>query len=67
MVGRIRVGYIRSSHSREKLDAFIADYNAMYGTGFSTRDSQQYENYFKDISKRIKEIVKRTASMKKTG
>jgi len=48
----------RSSHSREKLDEFIADYNAMYNTSFSTRDGQQYENYFKDISKRIKDREK---------
>jgi type I restriction enzyme R subunit len=47
-----------TSHSREKLDEFIADYNAMYNTGFSTKDSRQYENYFKDISKRIKEREK---------
>ncbi len=45
-------------HTREKLDEYIADYNAMYGTGFSTKDSQQYENYFKDISKRLKEREK---------
>lgn len=43
-----------TSHSREKLDEFIADYNTMYGTNFSTRDSVQFENYYKDISKRIK-------------
>jgi len=48
----------QSSHSRDKLEEFIGDYNAMYGTSFSTRDSQQYENYFKDISKRIKEREK---------
>ena len=48
----------KTNHSREKLDEFIADYNAMYKTSFSTRDSQQYENYFKDISKRIKEREK---------
>jgi type I restriction enzyme R subunit len=47
-----------SSHSREKLDEFIADYNVMYNTSFSTRDSQQFENYFKDISKRIKDREK---------
>lgn len=44
-------------HSREKLDEYIADYNALYGTSFSTRD-RQYENYFKDISKRLKEREK---------
>jgi type I restriction enzyme, R subunit len=46
------------AHSREKLEEFIEDYNGMYGTSFSTRDSQQYENYFKDISKRIKDREK---------
>ena len=57
-----KTGYDRedfkTSHSREKLDEFMADYNAMYNTSFSTRDGQQYENYFKDISKRIKEREK---------
>ncbi|MCH7658964.1 MAG: type I restriction endonuclease subunit R, partial [Bacteroidetes bacterium] len=48
----------KTSHSREKLDEFIVDYNAMYNTGFSTRDSRQYENYYKDISKRIKDREK---------
>jgi type I restriction enzyme, R subunit len=49
---------LKTGHSREKLDEFMADYNAMYNTSFSTRDGQQYENYFKDISKRIKEREK---------
>ena len=48
----------RTSHSREKLDEFIVDYNTMYNTSFSTRDSRQYENYYKDISKRIKDREK---------
>lgn len=47
-----------TSHSREKLDQFIGNYNEMYSTAFSTRDSQQFENYFKDISKRLKEREK---------
>lgn len=47
-----------SAHSRDKLEEFISDYNAMFGTAFSTRDSQKYENYFKDISKRIKDREK---------
>jgi type I restriction enzyme R subunit len=45
-------------HNREKLDEYIADYNNMYGVSFSTRDSRQYENYFKDISKRLKDREK---------
>ena len=44
----------KSSHSREKLESFIGDYNTMYGTSFSTKNSKKFENYFKDISKRIK-------------
>jgi type I restriction enzyme R subunit len=47
-----------SSHTREKLDGFIADYNAMFKTSFSTKDDQHFENYFKDISKRLKEREK---------
>ncbi|MBN2857639.1 MAG: type I restriction endonuclease subunit R, partial [Candidatus Delongbacteria bacterium] len=43
-----------TQHTREKLDGFISDYNAMYGTNYGTRDGRQFENYFKDISKRIK-------------
>ncbi|MCM4161285.1 deoxyribonuclease HsdR [Antarcticibacterium sp. W02-3] len=48
----------KTSHTREKLDEFIEDYNAMYNTAFSTRDSKQFEGYFKDISKRLKEREK---------
>lgn len=49
-----------SSHSRDKLEEFITDYNHQYGTAFSTKDSQQFENYFKDITKRLKEREKET-------
>ena len=50
----------QTSHTRDKLDEFIADYNAMYNTSFSTKDGQQFENYFKDISKRLKDREKAT-------
>ncbi|MER9689679.1 type I restriction endonuclease subunit R [Mesorhizobium sp. M0139] len=42
-------------HSRDKLQTYIADYNSMFGTSFSTRDGQSFYNYYKDIGKRIKE------------
>ena len=42
-------------HTREKLDGFIVDYNGMYGTNFSTKDSESFYNYYNDISKRVKE------------
>lgn len=48
------------SHTRDKLEGYIGDYNAMYKTGFTTKDQQQFENYFKDISKRLKEREKLT-------
>lgn len=42
-------------HSREKLDEFITDYNAMFGSAYSTRDSESFYNYYNDISKKVKE------------
>lgn len=33
-----------SQHSREKLDEFIEDYNKMFGSNFSTKDSQSFYN-----------------------
>lgn len=54
------VASYRSSHTRDKLEGYIGDYNAMYHTAYTTKDSQQFENYFKDISKRLKEREKKT-------
>ena len=48
----------QSSHTRDKLEGFIADYNTMYGTSYTTKDSTLFEGYFKDISKRLKEREK---------
>lgn len=42
-------------HSREKLDEFIEDYNQLFDTKFSTRDSESFYNYYNDISKKVKE------------
>lgn len=60
MAADAKVAYM-SSHTRDKLESCILDYNNMYGTSFSTKDSQAFENYFKDISKRLKEREKETA------
>ncbi|WP_448267964.1 type I restriction endonuclease subunit R [Nostoc sp. DSM 114159] len=43
------------SHSRDKLNKFIADYNQMYQTQHSAKDSQAFYAYYKDISKRMKD------------
>ena len=42
-------------HTREKLDEYIDDYNQMFATNFSTKDSVSFYNYYNDISKRVKE------------
>lgn len=55
----------KSSHSRDKLEGYISDYNEMYNTSFSTKDGQQFDNYFKDISKRLKEREKESFSDEK--
>ena len=41
-------------HSRDKLESYIADYNKLFNTKFTTKDSQSYYNYYNDISKRVK-------------
>lgn len=47
--------YVTNQHTREKLDLFIQDYNHMFGSAFSTKDSQSFYNYYNDISKKVKE------------
>jgi type I restriction enzyme R subunit len=45
----------RTQHSRDILEGCIADYNAMFGTKFSTRDSHSFYLYYNDIAKKVKE------------
>ncbi len=47
--------YGLQAHSREKLDEFIEDYNKLFGTPFSTKDSESFYLYYNDISKKVKE------------
>jgi type I restriction enzyme R subunit len=54
-----RPAYI-SSHTRDKLEAYIGDYNKMYGQNFTTKDSQQFQNYFVDLTRRLKDREKPT-------
>jgi type I restriction enzyme R subunit len=53
------------SHSRDKLEEYIADYNALYGTACSTKENKDFENYFKDISKRLKDREKESFNEEK--
>ena len=43
------------SHSRDKLERFIGDYNKMFGCSYTTKDSESYYNYYNDISKKVRE------------
>jgi type I restriction enzyme R subunit len=43
-----------SPHSRDKLEAFIGDYNSLFNTKFTTKDSQSFYNYYNDIARRAK-------------
>ena len=45
----------KNKHSREKLEQYVADYNALYKTRFSVKDSNSFYAYYKDIAKRMKE------------
>jgi type I restriction enzyme R subunit len=42
-------------YSRDKLDECIVDYNQMFGTKYSTKDSETFYNYYQDIAKRVKQ------------
>jgi type I restriction enzyme R subunit len=50
-----KVLYGLQAHSREKLDEFIVDYNTMFDTKFSTKDSESFYSYYNDISKKLKD------------
>ena len=43
-----------NQHSRDKLESYIGDYNQMFGTSYSTRDSLSFYNYYRNIADRVK-------------
>ncbi|MDD7805992.1 MAG: type I restriction endonuclease subunit R [Endozoicomonas sp. (ex Botrylloides leachii)] len=45
----------KTVHSRDKLEEYIADYNRTFGTAYSTKDTDSFYNYYKDIAKRTKD------------
>ncbi|MEI6048990.1 MAG: type I restriction endonuclease subunit R [Bacteroidota bacterium] len=55
MVAEDGAVYVTNVHTREKLDEFIGHYNQMFGSAYSTQDSQSFYNYYNDISKKVKE------------
>lgn len=44
----------KTEHTRDKLESFIGDYNEMFGSKYSTKDSQSFYNYYNNIAKRVK-------------
>jgi hypothetical protein len=46
-IGRQPRATYKSSHSRDKLESYIGDYNTMYGTSFTTKDSESFQNISK--------------------
>ncbi|WP_102310979.1 type I restriction endonuclease subunit R [Vibrio lentus] len=51
----IKTDDLKNQHSREKLDTFVNDYNALYHTQHSVKDGKAFYTYYKDIAKRMKE------------
>lgn len=47
--------YGLNMHKRDKLESYIGHYNEMFGSNFSTKDSQSFYNYYNDISKKVKD------------
>lgn len=47
--------YDLNPHKRDKLESYIGHYNQMFGSNFTTKDSQSFYNYYNDISKKVKE------------
>jgi len=43
-----------NQHSRDKLESYIADYNEMFGTSYSTKDTESYYNYYRNIADKVK-------------
>jgi type I restriction enzyme R subunit len=50
-----RALYGLQAHSREKLDEYIEDYNQLYDVKYSTKTSEDFYNYYNDISKKLKD------------
>jgi len=41
-------------HKRDKLEEYIQDYNKLFQSNFTTKDSNSFYNYYKDIAKRVR-------------
>lgn len=41
-------------HSRDKLESYVEHYNKLFGTNYTTRDSQSFYNYYRDIADKVR-------------
>ncbi|QBG35088.1 type I restriction endonuclease subunit R [Litorilituus sediminis] len=55
VLGEVAEPQAAYSHSRDKLEQFIADYNEMFSCSYTTKDSESFYNYYNDISKKVRE------------
>lgn len=42
-------------HTREVLDKYIEEYNQEFGTNYSTKDSKSFNDYYKNVAKKVRE------------
>lgn len=53
--GKATYGSQTFTHSRDKLEQYIGDYNQMFGSAYTTKDSKSFYNYYNDLSKKVRE------------
>jgi type I restriction enzyme R subunit len=54
LVAESKSPYFVNSHSRDKLESYIGDYNRTFNAKYTTKDNQSFYNYYQDIAKRVK-------------
>lgn len=43
-----------NTHSRDKLEQYIGNYNQLFGSKFTTKNSQSFYNYYNDLATKVK-------------
>jgi len=44
-----------NQHSRDKLESYIGDYNELFGTKYTTKDSKSFYNYYNELARRVRD------------
>ncbi|MCP5157791.1 MAG: type I restriction endonuclease subunit R, partial [Gammaproteobacteria bacterium] len=53
-IGNGANGNAPNAHKRDKLAAYVADYNALFGTNESVKDGTAFYTYYRQVAKRMK-------------